>query len=286
MSALKNAQQSLTKLLERKLDDDEQIENLLNTLSPTPQIPDAVYFCSIEPPSLSYQLPLDNALKQLQREDPSLRVKYDETTGQTVLGGMGELHLDIIKSRILTEYKIEADLGPLQIAYKECVDAETRDSLILEKEIAGSKQRVHIEMTLNKLNKKTKDIFCLDRSPEFYNNLLLIRPRQMGLVRKGVLSALERGPKLGGEVVQTQITLHTLNIGRGTADSFIVSTAYQCVQKILLKSGCKLLEPMMMVSIIVPTEKLSIVLGDLGKRRANILDINERGNNNKVYNSQ
>lgn len=112
------------------------------------KVPDAVYFCSVEPQSLAYQNPLEAALVQLQREDPSLRVRYDETTMQTVLGGMGELHLDIVKSRLLTEYKLEVDLGPLQIAYKETIEEPVRDTIYVKKEIAGIMQEVSMEMSL------------------------------------------------------------------------------------------------------------------------------------------
>lgn len=130
-------------------DDDDDFDMISETFGLQPKIPDAVYFCSIEPPSQSQQLALENALKQMQREDPSLRVSYDETTMQTVLGGMGELHLEIIKSRLLTEYKIDADLGELQIAYKETlVAASGRQSISVNKEIAGNTQQVTIEISL------------------------------------------------------------------------------------------------------------------------------------------
>lgn len=130
-------------------DDADDFEMISNVFGLQPKIPDAVYFCSIEPPSQSQQLALDNALKQMQREDPSLRVTYDESTMQTVLGGMGELHLEIIKSRLLTEHKIDADLGELQIAFKETlVTPSTRQSINVNKEIAGSAQQVTIEMSL------------------------------------------------------------------------------------------------------------------------------------------
>lgn len=194
-----------------------------------PQIPDAVYFCSIEPPSVSYQNAMEVALKQLQREDPSLRVSFDHVTGQTVLGGMGELHMDIIKSRILTEYKIEVDLGPLQIAYKETIENDAKTTFSIEKEIAGAKQSVTITLGLVK---DSKELFSLDKSPENTNNLLAIRPRMLQVIRKGCISALERGPKIGGQVVETQIKLHNITIGRGTADSFIMAAAAQCVQKV------------------------------------------------------
>lgn len=204
--------------------------DLINEIfSLEPQIPDAVYFCSIEPPSVSYQNAMEVALKQLQREDPSLRVSFDHVTGQTVLGGMGELHMDIIKSRILTEYKIEVELGPLQIAYKETLENDAKTTFSIEKEIAGAKQSVTITLGLVK---DSKELFSLDKSPENTNNLLAIRPRMLQVIRKGCISALERGPKIGGQVVETQIKLHNITIGRGTADSFIMAAAAQCVQKV------------------------------------------------------
>lgn len=270
LSSLKSAQKKLNK------NDDES-----NVFSLEPKIPDAVYFCSIEPPSIRFQQPLDNALAQIQREDPSLRVKYDENTLQTVLGGMGELHLDIIKSRLLTEYKIDADLGPLQIAYKETIDAKTRSSHKSEKEIAGSKQSVQIELTLDNMQ-PGDDIFKLDNSPEASEILTPIRPKFIQLIKKACLSALDRGPKIGGQVVNVRIILNHLVIGRGTADSFIMATAAQCLQKILLEADCRLMEPMMSIQIVLPAERVSAVLGDLGRRRAQILDVSMRGEHNKV----
>lgn len=204
--------------------------DLINEIfSLEPQVPDAVYFCSIEPPSIAYQTAMELALKQLQREDPSLRVSYDSITGQTVLGGMGELHMDIIKSRILTEYKIEVDLGPLQIAYKETLEDAAKTTFAVEKEIAGAKQSVTITL---ELVKDKKELFSLDKSPENINNLQSLRPRHLQVIRKGCIAALERGPKVGGQVVETQVRLHNVTIGRGTADSFIMSAASQCVQKV------------------------------------------------------
>lgn len=271
LSSLRNAHKKLNK----DADDEE------NTFSLEPKIPDAVYFCSIEPPSIGFQLALENALIQIQREDPSLRVKYDETTMQTVLGGMGELHLEIIKSRLLTEYKIDADLGPLQIAYKETIEDKARCSFKSDKDIAGSKQLVDIELTLAVI-RPGDDIFRLDNTPEASENLTPIRPKFIQLVKKASIAALDRGPKIGGQVVNVRIILNRLVIGRGTADSFIMAATTQCIQKILLQADCRLMEPMMSVQIVLPEAKVSPVLADLGRRRAQIVDISLRGENNKV----
>lgn len=295
MSSLRSAQKRLKKMLEKQhfsttttkdskaasQEEDEDLEYLSNTFSLSPRIPDAVYFCSVEPPSSSQQLALENALKQLQREDPSLRVRYDDTTMQTVLGGMGELHMEIIKSRLMTEYKIDAELGPLQIAYRETLQNTARDSISVEKEIAGNRQQVSIDMSLQFVQSPI-DAFKLDSSPEATQNLSLVRPRFIGSVKKGAIGALERGPLVGGPVIDTQIILHNLTIGRGTADSFIMATAAQCVQKILVQAGCQLLEPIMSLEILTPSEKVSTILSDLSRRRSTILDVKPRGELNKV----
>lgn len=161
LSSFKSAQKRLRKsnpsvatATETDYNDDDGLKTDSDMFGLQPRIPDAVYFCSVEPPSQSQQLALETALKQMQREDPSLRVSYDETTMQTVLGGMGELHLEIVKSRLLTEHKIDADLGPLQIAYKETIDDESQSdnrlTIGMDKEIGGAKQSVSIEMSLVK----------------------------------------------------------------------------------------------------------------------------------------
>lgn len=249
-AALKSARKKLKKSLNKSIikkedddddgdgdgdDDDDDVDRLFGL---RPRIPDAVYFCSIEPPSQSQQLALETALRQLQREDPSLRVRYDEATMQTVLGGMGELHLEIVRSRLLTEYKIDADLGQLQIAYKETLNTDAiRDTIAFEKEIAGSRQQVFVDMSLvsssSSSSGTTTDLFRMDSSPEATQRLSLVRPRFLQLVRKGALAALERGgPKVGGPLIDVQCILHDFRIGRGTADSFVMAVVAQCIQKV------------------------------------------------------
>ncbi|XP_039496158.1 ribosome-releasing factor 2, mitochondrial isoform X1 [Drosophila santomea] len=282
-SALKNAQkrlkQSQGNSTAAKDEEDDELDESNELFAIDPQIPDAVYFCSIEPPSVSSQTAMEQALKQLQREDPSLRVSYDSVTGQTVLGGMGELHMDIIKSRILSEYKIDVDLGPLQIAYKETIESPALTTLSVEKEIAGSKQSVSITL---EVVKNQAELFSLDKSPENLPNLNTLRPRILQVLRKGSISALERGPRVGGQVVETQIRLHNATIGRGTADSFVMATAAQCVQKLLSTSGTRLLEPIMALQIVAPSGRISGIMADLSRRRALINDVLPKGERNKM----
>lgn len=280
VSSLKSLQWAQSKLESNNKSTKESSSGLItDQLRLAPAIPDAVYFCSIEPPSLSYQLPLEKALAELQREDPSFRVSYDENTMQTVLGGMGELHLEIIKSRILSEYKIDADLGPLQIAYKESIQDLTRDTFTLKKGIAGSVQEVSMEVTVavDEIEK-----FSFDTHPDAVNNLAGVHPKYKTAVRKAALAALDRGPLIGGKVVDTHVILHNLVIGRGVAESFLMSATAQCVQKLLRQANCRLLEPIMEIQIIVPKERTSNVLSDLARRRADIKEVTIRAENNII----
>lgn len=209
------------------------------------KIPDPVFFCSIEPPSMSYQTALDAALQELEREDPSLRVTLNEETGQTVLSGMGELHIDIIKERIRSEYKIDVDLGPLQIAYKETIVNSIKDIFVLHHKIGTINHDVNITMSLipnyrlddnddNDGSGGTKEILLLDKSKDSASNLSGVYPRVMSAVKLGVKSALANGPKLGCSVVNVGVKLHWLEVGRGTSDTMVSSAVCQCIRKVLI----------------------------------------------------
>lgn len=283
MSSLRAAEKALENLngTEAKNEAEQNDEKAIDA-SPfqlRPVIPDAVYFCSIEPPSQSHQLDLDRALAQLQREDPSLRVRYDEVTAQTVLGGMGELHLEIIKSRILSEYKIDVDLGPLQIAYKETILESARELFHMKKEIGGSMQEVQIDVSV--VSDKV-ELFNLSSVPEEKHALSMIRPKFLSIVRKAAPVALQRGPIVGGEVENAQIILHSLVLARGTAEPFLISSTIHAVQKLLHKAGCRLLEPIMTMQIITPGNCASQVMSDLARRRAEILEVTVRGENRVI----
>ncbi|XP_074103554.1 mitochondrial ribosome recycling factor 2 [Cotesia typhae] len=240
------------------------------------RIPDPVFFCSIEPPSLSAQVPLENALKELEREDPSLRVTLNEETGQTVLGGMGELHIDIIKERIKIEYKIDVDLGPLQIAYKETITQGIKDTLVSHHKIGSTNHDVNVTLSLIP-NYEGKELLLFDKTKESASNIADIHPKTMAAVKKGVKMALNHGPKLGCSLIDVGVKLHWLEVGRGTSDTMISSAIAQCIRKMLEQSGIILLEPIMKLEVVMPEEYSSRVMGDLGKRRAQIQEVTVRG---------
>lgn len=192
---------------------------------------DPVFFCSIEPPSLSAQSALETALQELQREDPSLYVKHDPETDQIVLGGMGELHIEIIKQRIRIEYKIDVDLGPLQIAYKETIQDAVKDTLILEHRVNQTNHKVTIILSLIP-NYEGKVKLLLDHSPENASNINSIHPRVMSAIKHGVNAALFHGVKLNCPVINVGVKLHWLEVARGTSDTIISAAVLQCIRKV------------------------------------------------------
>lgn len=257
----------------------ETVESLFGTGA---RIPNPVFFCSIEPPSLGYQVPLENALEQLQREDPSLRVTQDLETGQTVLAGMGELHLEIIIERIRTEYKIDADLGPLQIAYKETLENRVKHSHETSHRIGSSNHSVKTTMSLLP-DYQGVDILKLDKTPECIANTTSISPRILQAVNTGITTALANGPKLGCPVIKVGVLLHWLEVGKGTSDTMVSAAITQCIQKLLRTGGTILLEPVMQLEIVTSQETLSQVISDLARRRAQIQEVATRGQSKIVY---
>ncbi|XP_043273413.1 ribosome-releasing factor 2, mitochondrial [Venturia canescens] len=270
-SAAGRAQRLFEKMKKRSGEVDENVK-----LSTGASIPDPVFFCSIEPPSLTYQAPLESALAELEREDPSLRVTQNEETGQTVLAGMGELHIDIIKERIRSEYKIDVDLGPLQIAYKETVVTSAKDTLVSQHKIGTTNHSVNVTLSLIP-NYRNTQLLEFDKTKDNASNIAGIHPRTMAAVKRGVNNALMTGPKIGCPVVEVGVKLHWLEVGRGTSDSMITAAVSRCIRKLLVDAGILLLEPIMSLEVVTPEQYASSILADLSRRRADIQEVGMQG---------
>lgn len=270
----------LKKLAKTENDQDVNVDSLFGISA---RIPEPVFFCSIEPPSMASQSTLDQALAELQREDPSLRVSYDAETGQTVLAGMGELHLEIIRDRILKEYKVDAELGPLQIAYREAPLTKLSDSVSVQTKIGSSKNSVLVRLSLIPVvDSSSSSVLKMDKSADNASNIAAIFPRHLLAVKQGVEVGLAQGPKISSQVINAHVMLHWLEVGRGTSDTVVTATVTQLVQKLLKDSGTCVLEPVMHLEIVSPSEYLSGVLADLSRRRAAVNNVTERGNSKIV----
>lgn len=242
------------------------------------EIPEPVFFCTIEPPSVSKQPDLDHALKCLQREDPSLKVRLDPDSGQTVLCGMGELHIEIIHDRIKREYGLETYLGPLQVAYRETILNSVRATDTLDRTLGDKRHLVTVEV-------EAKPIEASSGAPviEYADSVSEdIWKASQEAIENGIHSACLQGPLLGCPIQDVAITLHSLIIHPGTSSTMISACVSRCVQKALKKADKQVLEPLMNLEVTVTRDYLSPVLADLAQRRGNIQEIQTRQDNKVV----
>ncbi|KAM9820917.1 ribosome-releasing factor 2, mitochondrial [Neosynchiropus ocellatus] len=244
-----------------------------NVLLSGVEVPEPVFFCSIEPPTLSKQADLENALSCLQREDPSLKVRVDPDSGQTVLCGMGELHIEIIHDRIRREYGIETHLGPLQVAYRETVLCEASASDTLDRTIGDRRHLVTVELTVTP---DSSDSCDLDITEETSAKLTADMREAL---ENGVQSSYLQGPVLGYPLQGVATLIQSVTVETGTSPAMVSACVSRCMLKALKLAGGQVLEPLMSMEVTVGEEHLGSVLGDLAQRRGTIRDIQSRHDN-------
>ncbi|KAM8871372.1 ribosome-releasing factor 2, mitochondrial [Synchiropus picturatus] len=237
------------------------------------EVPEPVFFCSIEPPTLSKQADLENALSCLQREDPSLKVRVDPDSGQTVLCGMGELHIEIIHDRIRREYGIETHLGPLQVAYRETVLSEASASDTLDRTIGDRRHLVTVELSVSP---ESSDCCHLEVTEETSAKLTA---DMREAVENGVQSSYLQGPVLGYPLQGVLTLIRSVTMETGTSPAMVSACVSRCMSKALKLAGGQVLEPLMSMEVTVAEEHLGSVLGDLAQRRGTIRDIQSRHDN-------
>ncbi|KAH0512745.1 Ribosome-releasing factor 2, mitochondrial [Microtus ochrogaster] len=236
------------------------------------EIPEPVFFCTIEPPSVAKQPDLDHALDRLQREDPSLKVRIDPDSGQTVLCGMGELHIEIIHDRIMREYGLETYLGPLQVAYRETILNSVRATDILDRTLGDMRHFVRADLEARPGEAPSSR--AVIEYADCVSEDLVQASREA--IENAVHSACLQGPLLGSPVQDVAITLHSLMIHPGTSTAMVNACVSRCVQKALKKAEKQVLEPLMSLEVTVTGDYLSPVLADLAQRRGNIQEIQTR----------
>ncbi|XP_027739648.1 ribosome-releasing factor 2, mitochondrial [Empidonax traillii] len=244
------------------------------------EIPDPVFFCTIEPPSMAKQQDLDNALSCLQREDPSLKVKIDPDTGQTILCGMGELHIEIIHDRIKREYGIETYLGPLQIAYRETILSAAQVTDILDKTVGDKRHFVTAEL---EVRPRSGDRAGTKPIINYAESVIEVLPQELqGAIENGIMNSCIQGPLLGFPVQDIDVTVQSLTVHPDTSHTMVSACVSRCMQKALKKAGIQILEPLMNLEITVSEDHLSAALADLAQRRGSIQEIQSRQDNRVV----
>ncbi|KAK5879259.1 hypothetical protein CesoFtcFv8_024580 [Champsocephalus esox] len=234
------------------------------------EVPEPVFFCTIEPPTMAKQADLENALNNLQREDPSLKVRVDPDSGQTILCGMGELHIEIIHDRIRREYGIETHLGPLQVAYRESILHEVSATETLDRTIGERRHVVAVELAVTPLDSSS----CEFAFTEELGAKLSAEIKEA--VENGVQSAYLQGPLLGYPLQGVSALIQSVHMEPGTSPAMVSACVSRCVHKALRLAGGQVLEPVMSLEVTVEEERLSSVLGDLAQRRGTVRDIQSR----------
>ncbi|MDI9313448.1 MAG: elongation factor G [Hydrotalea sp.] len=235
--------------------------------------PDPVIDLAVEPKSKADQEKMGVALSRLAQEDPSLRVKSDQESGQTILSGMGELHLEIIVDRMKREFKVEANVGAPQVAYRETISKPCKIDYTHKKQSGGSGQFARVIMEFKPGERGSGFIFeskiVGGSVPKEY----------IPGVEKGLNSAVTSGALAGFPVVDLQIDL--IDGGYHDVDSSALAfeiAARAAFREGMAKGGAKLLEPIMKVEVVTPEEYMGDIIGDLNSRRGQINEMDSRGN--------
>lgn len=234
--------------------------------------PEPVIDIAIEPKTKADQEKMGIALQKLAEEDPTFRVHTDEETAQTIIGGMGELHLDIIVDRLKREFKVEANVGQPQVAYRETIQNEVKHEEKYAKQTGGRGQFGHVLMKISP-NEAGKGF-------EFVNSIVggKIPKEYIPAVQKGVEESMSRGVVAGYQVVDVKVELYDGSYHDVDSSEMSFKTAGSiCFRDGARKANAVILEPIMKVEAITPEEYMGDVMGDLNSRRGQIQEMGDRG---------
>ena len=237
------------------------------------EFPEPVIEISIEPNSKGDQEKMGMALSRLAKEDPSFRVKSDEESGQTIIAGMGELHLDIIVDRMKREFKVEANVGQPQVAYRETISKQAEIDYTHKKQSGGSGQFARVKMVIEPNETGAGN--------EFGSTIVggSVPKEYIPGVEKGLQSVWDSGVLIGFPLVDTKVTL--IDGAYHEVDSSAI--AFEIASRAAMREGCQkaglsLLEPIMDVEIVTPDEFVGTVIGDINSRRGQVRGQEMRGN--------
>ena len=241
------------------------------------EFPEPVISVAVEPKTKADQEKMATALAKLAEEDPSFRVHTDEETGQTIISGMGELHLEIIVDRMKREFKVDAEVGQPQVAYRETIKAPVDQEYKYAKQSGGRGQYGHVFIKLEPQEP--------GKGYEFVNNITggVIPKEYIPAVDKGIQEAMQNGVLAGYPVVDVKATLYDGSYH----DVDSSEMAFKIAGSMAFKEAAKkanpvLLEPIMKVEVEVPEEYMGDVIGDINRRRGQVQSMEDRAGNKIV----
>ena len=237
------------------------------------RFPEPVIQLAIEPKTKSDQDKLAIALQKLSEEDPTFRVRTDEETGQTIIAGMGELHLEVLVDRMRREYKVEANQGKPQVAYRESISVPSDVDSKFVRQTGGKGQYGHVKLKLEPMER--------GKGFEFVNAIVggSIPREYIGPTEQGIKEAMQTGVLAGFPVVDIKVTLYDGSFHEVDSSEM----AFKIAGSMGLKEGVRkgrpqLLEPVMKVEVTTPEDFLGAVLGDLNSRRGHVEGMEARAN--------
>ncbi len=239
----------------------------------TMTFPTPVIEIAVEPKTKADQEKMSQGLARLAAEDPSFRVETDIESGQTIMKGMGELHLDILVDRLKREFKVEANIGAPQVAYRETIGHEVEHSYTHKKQSGGSGQFGEVKMIITPTE--------AGEGYSFESRIVggSVPKEYIPGVEKGVKSVMDSGPLAGFPVIDFKVAL--IDGKFHDVDSSVLAfeiAARMCMREGMKMAGAKLLEPIMKVEVITPEEYTGGIIGDLTSRRGQVSGQEPRGN--------
>ncbi|MBM7068488.1 elongation factor G [Actibacterium sp. 188UL27-1] len=239
----------------------------------TMTFPDPVIEIAVEPKTKADQEKMSTGLQRLAAEDPSFRVETDLESGQTIMKGMGELHLDILVDRLKREFKVEANIGAPQVAYRETISREAEHSYTHKKQSGGSGQFAEVKMIITPTE--------AGEGFSFESRIVggAVPKEYIPGVEKGVKSVMDSGPLAGFPVIDFKVAL--IDGKFHDVDSSVLAfeiAARAWMREAMKKAGAKLLEPIMKVEVVTPDEYTGGIIGDLTSRRGQVQGQDTRGN--------
>ena len=232
--------------------------------------PEPVIRVAIEPKTKAGQEKMGIGLQKLAEEDPTFRCYTDEETGQTIIAGMGELHLEIIVDRLLREFKVEANVGKPQVAYRETIRSEASSDTKYARQSGGKGQYGHVKIKIEP---------NVDKGYEFVNNIVggAIPKEYIGPVDAGIQGAMQSGVIAGYSMVDVKVTLYDGSYHEVDSSEMAFKIAGSMAFKDAAKKASPvLLEPIMKVVVITPEDYMGDVIGDLNSRRGEIQGFEDR----------
>ena len=239
----------------------------------TMTFPEPVIEIAVEPKTKNDQEKMAAALARLAAEDPSFRVETDLESGQTIMKGMGELHLDILVDRMKREFKVEANIGAPQVAYRETISHEVEHTYTHKKQSGGSGQFAEVKLVISPTEP--------GEGFSFESRIVggAVPKEYIPGVEKGIRSVMDSGPLAGFPVIDFKVAL--VDGKFHDVDSSVMAfeiAARMCMREGLRKAGAKLLEPIMKVEVVTPEEYTGSIIGDLTSRRGQVSGQDSRGN--------